>query len=288
MEDKKHIIFQKERTTSEIFKDAFDFFKINYKDILKKNLKIIAPFFLVMLISFMISSYHTRNYMFTGTGFGSYFISYMLQQLFILLFITITQAGILVYIKAYTNNIEYGEYGKNSFTKEVYKVFIPLLILNFVTIFLSVLASFVFIFPGIYLIVVFLLSPVILVFQNKKPYETVSYSFDFIKQKWGNVFKTFILLVLILIVFSLLNTFVYYLYSAFRSLFTESGDSMYGVNKFNDPFLFIVYILSFVIYLFLYIYAVIVYAMTYFNIIESRSHTGLISEIDKIGENIEI
>ncbi len=287
MEDKTYIIFQKERTASEILKDAFGFLKLKYKDILKKNLKIISPFFLIMLISFIISSYHTRNFMFTGTGFGNYLISYLLQQLFILLFVSITQAGILVYIKAYINHIEYDEYSNNSFSKEVYKVFIPLLILNFVSVFLTVIASFFFIIPGIYLFIVFLLSPVILVFQDKKPFETISFSFEFIKKNWWYVFKIFILLSLILIVFSLANTLLSYMYLAFKSLFTESGNSIYGPGKFDDPFLFIVYILSFIIYLFMYIYAIIIYAMTYFNIIESKSHTGLFSEIDKIGEDIE-
>ncbi len=287
MEEKTKIIFQKERKTGEIFSDSFFFLKKNYKDIFKKNGKILSPFYIIVIVSFIIATYYSDNYRGTLTGFSAYLITYLLQQFIVLLFITITQASTLVYIRDFINNTQYDEYSKKSYSKEVYRQFFPLLVLNIIVIFLVAIGTVFFIIPGIYLYIALLLSPAILVFQEKKPTESFSYSFELIKNNWWNIFVISILLGLILIVFSLGNVLITYFYTSFKTLFIESGNYMGGSGIFNDLFLLTKYILSLLVYFILYMYAVIVYAMTYFNIIEQKSHSNLFNEIEQIGINFE-
>ena len=284
MEDNTKLVFQKERNSNEILSSAFAFYKSNYKDILSKNIIKILPFFLLLVVIYQISGRYTANFMITGQDFFAFFFAYLLQQFIILLFITITQACVLTYIKYYIYGIVYD---KSSYTKNVFKAFSSLLILNFVVVLATVIASFFFLIPGIYLHIVFLLTPVILVYEDKSPFESINYSFKFIKGNWWNIFYTLFLMTLITLLFSLSITLIEYFYSTFKKLFIESGSYMVSPNRFNDSFLFFLHIVSLIIVLFLYIYLVIVYAMMYFNIIEKRSHSNIFSEIDKIGENFE-
>ena len=284
MQDNTKIVFQKERNSYEILSSAFAFYKSNYKDILNKNMIKILPFFLLLIAIYQISGRHTANFMTTSQGFWAFFFAYLWQQFIILLFVTIIQACILTYIKYYIDEIDYD---KRSYTKIVFKYFSSLFILNFVVILATVIASFFFLLPGIYLHIALLLTPVILVFEDKSPLESINYSFKFIKNNWGSIFYTLFLMILITLLFSMTTTLIEYFYSTFKNLFIESGSYMYSPNRFNDPFLFFLHIVSLIIILFLYIYLVIVYALMYFNIVEKTSHSNIFSEIDKIGENFD-
>jgi len=282
MENK--IVFQEERNTSKILKDSFNFFKLNFKDLMKKNLLIILPYFLVMLVAQLLYSYYMENFLLSNLGFGKFLSTYIFQIIAIIVFTSFVQAAILNYIKDYINNTDYN---KKDFVSNVYGSFFPLIKLNGVTMFYVLLGTIFFIFPGIYLYIALLLSPVILFFKDKNISQSISESFKIIKNNWWNIFSIFLLLALVLMVFSIAYTMFFYLYNIFKTLFYNEATSLLVNSKFKDPVLLIIYIFSFTVYSILYIYVVIVYVMAYFNLIEKKNHTQLFNQIDQIGESIQ-
>ena len=282
MSDSPKIVFQKERKVNEILRDAFDVLKFNYRNFFQKNIKIVALFFILEIVAYMFLFYFKYNYLHYGYGFDMFTgVSLVVNFIFILYF-TILEVVTFIYFKYYIND---EQINLKTYKKEVYDILPSLLGLNIMMLFLMMIGFILLIIPGIYLFVSLSLSPVILIFEEKKIFESFKHSIKIIKNNWWSVFSILFFLFLILLLFNFSYSFTVNLYSNFKVLFTESNS--YTANVLNDPVLFFLFFILLIVNSIIYVYAAITLLMLYFNIMEKRTHSNLYSEIETIGTDFE-
>lgn len=284
----EQIFFKKQRDIGEIITDIFKFIRTEWKQLGTMILKIAGPALLVLVIA---ASVYTQTAMGSLDGFaaggsnfelftGTVIISLLLMLLSAVSYFGLLYGTVLNYIKSYTENN--GIVNTVEVSDGVKSKFWSLLGLGFMIVVMSFIGLMICILPGIYLGVVFGTSYAIHIFQKKDPMDTISYSFQFIKNEWWITFATYIVIYIIYYIVNLIfqiPLIIYMFVKTFAMIDEVSGNPAdifdWVYTALNAVSLIAQYLLQTIL--------VIGTAFVYFNLNEKKNFTGTIETIDNIG-----
>ena len=282
----KYIQFKKERELGEILSDTFKFIRENYKPLLKALLKYTGPVFLLQLFALGYYSYASigTSLFLTTANFGFNIIS---SFLFLMLASTAYQAfmngTIQQCINSYVKNkgnINIDEVGEGM--SHNWGSYLGLGFAISVMIFAGTIFC---VLPGIYLAIPLCLVYSIKTFDQLNFSETISYTFNLIKDNWWITFFTLFLMAIIVYLIGAIFQIPALIYTLTKTL------TMVQEGSYSDPssmFDWVYLTLTIVGSAFSYI----VYAMIsvcvgfiYFNLNEQKNHTGAYESIENLGKD---
>ena len=277
MKSTAQIEFRQVRDFNEILIATFNFFRQNFRNLLKQILLLMGP--LVIFISiytlYFFSTPTTQDA--TLFNFSQFFISFI--PLYIILFFTFLIFSTLVY--AYI--ILYMDKGFDQFestdiiklaAKNLPKAFGYSLISS---IFILVAAT-IFILPGIYIAVPLIFGLIIIFREELGIFETISRCFQIISDHWwqtfGLLFITFCIIYLCSFALSLPQ-------AAIEFLIVFNAPDIADLTNWKILSLILNIITSLFAYMF-YSLAYIVISFQYFNLVEQKEEHGFLKRIESI------
>lgn len=282
---KQEFKFEIQRSAPKTISDTLVFLKMYGKDLFRKSWKILFPYIILLVLSQYYYSYSLNNFRIGTFKITWFLLVYILHFIVMIIFSSLMQSVIISYIKALTNNATVSAKELKNMT---YDYFFKVLLINFLLYFIIGIATIFFIIPGIYLLVALSFTSILIILKEIKPVKSLKESFDLTKGYWWYVFGIIILNTLIMLLMSFAFQGLSYLYLTFKGLFGESSISNMFLNTSNDPVLMTIYIISVLSYALLNGFFIISLTLGYFNILESKTHSSIIKEIDTIGDDIGI
>ncbi len=283
------IQFKQERELGEILSVTFKFLRQNYKAAGKIFIKIVGPAFLLLIAAVTYYSWSTFGTSIFGTGGleGSDFIlSFGLMILAYLLYVTTMTGTIYHIISSYINNN--GRILPAEVTSGMKSDFGKLLVLTLVAWILIFAGMILFIIPGIYLFVPLSLTTATLVFRREGIMESISASFQLIKENWWMTFASLLCIALIVYLISLvfqLPAIIFFLFRAF--IVASEGSAANPADLLGPGYIFINIFTSTVQYI-IYSITPVGVAFVYFNLNEKQNFTGTYETIQNLGNNKQI
>lgn len=265
------IELNKIREFGEIIDDSLQFFKQNWKPLLKSYFTICGFFWLAsLLLSFFneintLHRFHDGQSPFTAT----YFLASLFEYINFIV-ITLTVLSFISLYKEKGNTAPSVEEVWSFVKYYFFRAFGTYLVLT-----LGILIGAIFcIIPGIYLAIAFSLILPIMVIENS----TLSYSFNrcfqLIKSNWWFVLGTILVSEIILIV-AMLAIIIPVMIIAFGATFLTNV-SMLTVYSYAT--IIVSHLLQFA-----YMFPIIVIAIVYFSLVEQKDDGNLLQRINSIG-----
>ncbi|WP_289062062.1 hypothetical protein [uncultured Zobellia sp.] len=288
---KQFIEFKKQREMSQILSDTFGFLRNEFKTFFGVFFKIIAPFLVVMLISYGFYMFQIGDFMNFSISSSNSAVNGLVVFVVALVFLIATvttyvmaQATTLFYIKSYikhNGNIDFTEIKEN-----VYSSFWKFIGLGFLVA-LCVGCGFLFcIIPGVFLYVPLVLSFSILAFEGKGVSDAFSNSFTLVKEYWWVTFASLFVVGIIVTVtgyaFALPATI--YTYAKMGILSGEIDAENFTVA---DPISIVLGIISTLAQFLLNIISIVASVLIYFDLNEKKNFTGTYERIKNLGGTAE-
>lgn len=292
MPHQPQIEFYKKRQFGEKLNATFTFVRENAWPYLKVQFLIAGP--ILLIANILVNQYAIGMFSFDGE-FSANFLIDMFQMYGLLLLIALVSTTVMPavtygYMKSYAN-IAPSDITVANVTNGFSSRFFNILGFNILMYIATIIATFFFVLPGIFVGIVLSLGAAIIVFENSNPFDAFGRAFTLIKGKW---WSTFGLLVVITIIGYVINAFfglprsIIIGIDMFTSLDSTGGIESMDMEKSSDQLLNILFsvfetfgsILSYsLIFMGL--------AFQYFNLVERRESRGLMSKIegmDAVGE----
>lgn len=294
MDHFQKIELRRTRDFGEKFNATFEFIRQNYKGFMPAVLYISVP---VVLIGMLIISYYTYFIFMEEAGslagsnnpfavfsmMGRFFGLALVAYGFIIVGYLINTSLVYNYIKIYPErenptSITVGELWSVS-KKDIGSIFVAGL--------LSLIVSaigFVFLFlPGIYLGVTLSLITPIIVFERKNVGDAFSRCFYLIKDKWWSTFGLLLIAVIIQSIMGLIFNIPQYIMTFVFTINSATSDFATGFPLWQKILFLIGGSISVIGSSLLYCISFIAIAFQYFNLVERREATGLMSQIEGFG-----
>lgn len=281
-----YIEFKKQRELGEILSVTFKFLRQNYKDAGKIFFRIVGPVFLLLIAAV---TYYTWSSIgtsfFTGTGIqgSDFMLSFALMMLAYLLYVTTMTGTIYHIIMSYINN--HGKIVSSEVSAGMKTDFGKLLLLTFITWILLFAGFLLFIIPGIYLTVPLSMATAVLVFRREGIMESISSSFQLIKDNWWMTFATVLCIGLIVYLISFVFQLPALFYFMFRAFVVASEGSSADPSEILGTGYVIINIFTSTIQYIIYSITPIGIAFVYFNLNEKQNFTGTYETIQNLGNN---
>ncbi|MBO0948904.1 hypothetical protein [Fibrella forsythiae] len=277
------IQFEQRRDFGEKINATFTFVTEQIRGLGLSLLYIVGP---VALIGGIISGYGQVELLGSATSvttpdkllsfYGSLFsgprlLGMVLQFLAYLLTSVVTYS----YIRLYREQANNKSVGVSAVWAETQQYIGSSVLLSIVTTIMMGFGFVILFIPGIYLWIVLSLAPAILVFERRDVGSSISRSFKLITDKWWSTFGLsvimFIIIWIIGMVFALPASVIGFLFGA-------------GFMKNISFLMTVLSAISTVGYSILLSLLAVAIAFQYFNLIEMKESTGLLGQIDSIGE----
>lgn len=284
------IQFKKQRELGAILSDTFKFIRLEWKNLFTLVLKIAGPALLIMMVAYI---FYMQTFMGSIGVFSLIDSPSFFTPTFILAILLMAAAGIvyyallygtvLGYIRSYINNN--GVVDASEVKNLVFSKFWRLIGLTFLIGLITSLGFILCLVPGIYVGVVFGASFAILMFEDRDAMDTISYSFNLIKNEWFMTFATIIVVGLLYYFIMIIFQVPQYIYF-FAKTFTGAQEISADPSKMFD---WVYVALTSIAMLFQYIlYSIIVIAsaFVYYNLNEKKNFTGTMESIDSLGTDI--
>lgn len=289
----KTINFKKQRELGDIITDTFKFTRENFKPLSKALVTNVSPVFLLLIAATVYYNYSTLGSLAsgeifvtldTGIGIGNLLISVLIMFVGVLVYYSMLYSTVYNYIKFYMrdrHNID-----QKGISQAVQADFWRLLGLSVITSTILIFGFLLCFFPGIYIMVPLSLVFAIAVFENKNVAESISYSFNLIKDSWWTTFATVVVFAILLYIISLIFQLPVFLYT-FMKAFTVTNEISAGDNAtmFDGVYIALTVVSNIFQYI-LYTFFVIMAALIYFNLNEQKNFTGTIETINSIGSTV--
>ena len=285
--NQEYIEFKKQRELGEILSVTFKFLRENYKAAGKIFIKLVGPAFILLIAAVTYYAWSTMGATFisnVGLNTSDFIISAGLMMLAYILYISSMTGTVYHIILSYINNN--GKIISSEVAAGLKSDFGKILLVTIISWILIFAGTLLFIIPGIYVAIPVSLATAILVFRRNNVMDSISESFQLIRDNWWNTFATLfcigIIVYLISLVFQLPAIF-YFMFKAFVSASENSGSgSIEGV--FGTGYIIINVITSIIQYL-VYSITPIGVAFVYFNLNEKQNFTGTYETIQNLGNN---
>lgn len=277
------ISLNEERGFSDCITVTFNFVKQEFKPLIKSFAIIVLP--LVFVNLFVNSLAVTTSLQMAvdpeqyalGDSWQTTLLSYMTTMLVVF---WVMIFGIS-YIRVYDERHHLTELPAIT-AREVWQVMIrhlwPVLLWGLIYMLAVFIGAIFFIIPGIYFAVVLLFGGYFIVLQDKSVSQSISSSMSLVHGQWWNFFGY--IFVLQLIVSGLAYLFsIPYMVLVFKGVFTQE---MPGTYETTFTMMFATLGQAF-----LYIISMVGIAVRFFSDLEKKEHAGLLSKIDRIGNNLQ-
>ncbi len=281
--ESNYIQFKKQRELGEIITVTFKFIRENYKKLFSLLVKFAGPAFLVMVAALVYYSYSVPNNIMEVMDFssGNFLIGFFILAVTLVVFYASLYTTIYHFIRSYVDHNGQAEESevragfKNDFGK--------MILLLVITGILMVAGFILFFIPGIYLMVPFSIAGAIMIFKQTGISDTISYSFNLIKDQWWMTFITIIVMGILVYVISLVFQVPLIVYTIIKMMAVVQEGSAAGVFDNRDWILITLQVISSVIQYTLSIISIIAVAFIYFNLNEEKNLTGTFERIDNLG-----
>ena len=284
--ENQYIEFKRQRELGEILSDTFKFLRENYKHAFKLFLKLVGPAFLLLIAAVTYYAWATLGGgMFSTNGINSsnFIISAGLLFLAYILYFTSMTGTVNHMILSYIKNngtivdAEVSAGLKNDFGK--------ILLLSVITGILLVAGFILFIIPGIYLSVPLSLATAILVFRRNNVMDSISETFQLVKNNWWITFASILCVTIIVYLIGLIFQIPALVYIFVRAFTVASEGSAANPEEMFGTGYVIVNTISSAIQYFVYSIVPIGFAFIYFDLNEKQNFTGTYETIDNLGNN---
>jgi hypothetical protein len=280
------IELRREREFGEVFNVTFAFIKQELKPLMRALLVFVAPFVLLLGITFvtfyssfikitleMTSPYPTNVYGMMG--------SLLVFLLLVLVSQTMINATIFSYLNEYLKNPD-GVNNKRLF-KEISSNFLPILGAEVLGVIVIAVGFVLCILPSIYLGVSLSLFLIALVIEKKGIGDAFSRSFQLTHMQWGWTFLMIFTVGIINYVLYIIMQIPAYI-MGFTSLMHNIKNPTETPQVFSTAYIVytsVVLVLSH----FLYVIPNLLISFQYFNLVEIREKKSLINKIEEIGQH---
>jgi hypothetical protein len=283
------IIFQQARDFSEKLNDTFSFLRQNFRNLSLSVLFTAGPFTLIG--GFFLGLYQSKTIGSIGSGGSNPFaqfqnilgMEYFFGVLFSFISLIIVAIVVTEYIRLY-NEDKTENYQWQDILPKLKSDFLSIFLLGLGYSVIVALSSLLFIIPGIYMAIALSLLIYVKIYEEKSFFQAVSRCLDLIK---GNWWATFGLLIVLSIVQGLLS-FVFQIPMLISTVLL----TLQGINKEvsgdTNIFLVVSTIISTIGSQLLYVVSLTGLCFQYFNLVEEKDASGLLSRIDSIGTTPEV
>lgn len=282
----EYIQFKKQRELGEILSITFKFLRENYKSAGKIFLRLVGPVFILLIAAITYYSWSTIGLSFLSPDSNAtvnFIIPLGVLMLAYLLYISAMTGTIYHIIQSYINNG--GEILGAEVCSGMRNDFGKLLLLTFISWIFIFAGTMLFFIPGVYLLVPMSLVTAILVFRRKGIGDSISESFELIKDNWWMTFASILCIGLIVYVIGIvfqLPAILYYIVRTFT--IAQEGSASDPSEILGVGFVVINVITSTIQYL-VYSITPIAIAFVYFNLNEKQHFTGTYETIQNLGNN---
>lgn len=283
MENQDHIQFKQKRELSEIITVTFQFIRENYKSLFSYILKIVGPFFILMMAAVGYYTYSIAGNPFEAISqeSGNFIIAFIVLAGSLLLFYAALYGTIFHYIKSYIKNK--GVVTGGEIKAGVQRDFFKFVLLSIISAILIIAGTMLLIIPGIYVMVPLSLASAVLVFQRYSVTEAIAYAFDLIKNQWWITFITLIVIWLLVYIIGLVFQIPLIIYTIMQTFTMVQENSLANPNADTDWIFIALNVLSSVVQYLLSSISIIALAFVYFNLNEHKNLTGTYETIENLG-----
>lgn len=281
-----HIIFKQQRELGEILSVTFKFIRENYKTGLRLFFKLVGPSFILLVAAISFYTYATLgSSLFTNGNLeaSNVIIALILLMIAYLAYFTSMTGTINHIILSYINNN--GEIQEEEVKSGLKQDFGKILLLSILTGIITFAAFMFFVIPGIYVFVPLSLVTAILVFRRNGVTDSISESFQLVKDNWWMTFATLLCIYLVIYVIGLIFQLPALIYIFIRA-FTVAAESSAAEpqDMFGTGYVIINAISSAIQYI-IYSMTVVGVAFVYFHLNEKKNFTGTYETIQNLGKN---
>jgi len=285
--NQEYIEFKKQRELGEILSITFKFLRENYKDAGKIFLKLVGPAFILLIAAVTYYAWSTVGISFIsneGFNISEFMISAGLMLLAYLFYVTSMTGTVYHIILSYINNR--GEIISSEVTTGMKHDFAKILMVTVISWILVFAGTMLVLIPGIYVAVPVSLATALLVFRRNSVMDSITDSFQLIKDNWWNTFASLLCIGLIVYLISLvfqLPAIFYFMFKAFVS--ASEGSAATSVEDMFGIGYIIINIFTSIIQYLVYSITPIGIAFVYFNLNEKQNYTGTYESIQNLGNN---
>jgi len=285
--NQEYIEFKKQRELGEILSITFKFLRENYKDAGKIFLKLVGPAFILLIAAVTYYAWSTVGISFIsneGFNISEFMISAGLMLLAYLFYVTSMTGTVYHIILSYINNR--GEIISSEVTTGMKQDFAKILMVTVISWILVFAGTMLVLIPGIYVAVPVSLATALLVFRRNGVMDSITDSFQLIKDNWWNTFASLLCIGLIVYLISLvfqLPAIFYFMFKAFVS--ASEGSAATSVEDMFGIGYIIINIFTSIIQYLVYSITPIGIAFVYFNLNEKQNYTGTYESIQNLGNN---
>jgi hypothetical protein len=282
------IIFAKARDFSEKLNDTFSFLRQNFKNLATAVLFVAGPFTLVGgiflgLYQSQVFKSATVKYTSLSARFQNIFgMEYMLGVLFSMISLCIVAIVVNEYIRLY-NEDQTENFQWQDVVPRVKSEILPIFLYGIGYTIIVALGFMLFIIPGIYMSVALSFLFYVKMNEGKGFFESVSRCFNLIKNNW---WATTGLIIVLSIIQGLLS-FIFQIPAVISGIVMGIQGLKNETSSGSEIFLVVSTIISTVGTQLLYVVSFVGIVMQYYNLVEEKDSTGLLSRIDSIGKTPE-
>ncbi|MHA7057746.1 hypothetical protein ACWGOQ_0011035 [Aquimarina sp. M1] len=284
-----YIEFKKKRELGEILTDTFAFLRTNFKSIFSVLVKTCLIPFVLLLIAVGYQGYAASsifdNFDFYNSNIfssGNILFSYLLVFITSGVFYSSFFGATMILIKEYIDNG--GAISEQKVVTEFKDQFSKIIGLGLVGFIIVTTSLFLCILPVLYFFIPMNLIFAIMIFRNKSIGDSLSESFEIIKSEFWITFATYLVIMILLYIISLIISIPIIIYTFFKTFTAATEGGVADLSAFKDWwFILLNTILSGLQYLLVVIIAIST-AFIYFNLNERKHHTGTLEQIDSLGK----
>lgn len=280
------IKFKQERELGEILSFTFKFLRQNYKPAGRIFLRVVGPIFILLLAALAYYSWSTMGAaLIIGDSLNGpdFLISLGLLLFSYLLYVSAMMGCVYHIINSYINNS--GKILQAEVINGMKADFGKLLLLTFITWILVFAGMILFIIPGIYLAVPLSLATAVMVFRRRGVMDSISESFQLVKDNWWMTFANLLCIGLIVYLIGLvfqMPAILYYMIKVFTVAHEGSASSPSDIIGIGG---IIINVITSLIQYLIYSISPIGIAFIYFNLNEKQHFTGTYETIENLGNN---
>lgn len=292
MLQRNFVNFKQQRDLGSILTDTFKFIRLEWKQLFTLVLKIAGPALLAVIAAYVFYMSTTLgSFGQLGTGpnpFGDFTFNTILSVILLLIatmvFYSLLYGTVLHYIKSYVQNN--GMVDTNEVMAGVKAKFLSLTGLNFLVGMIVVVGFLLCILPGFYFGTVLFSAYAIHVFDNKSATDSISYSFELIKNEFWITLATILVVVMLYYFILMIFNVPQYIYFFIKMFTFAEQSSPDPAEMFDWVYIALTAFASLCQHI-LHTILVICGALIYFNLNERKNFTGTLETIDRLGNSQE-
>ncbi|MDT0689051.1 hypothetical protein RM549_04595 [Salegentibacter sp. F188] len=279
-----YIRFKKQRELGEILSVLFKFLRENYKLLFNVFIKFVSPAFVLLIAAVSYYTYSTIGNPVFATGAltgGEFVLSFILMLIAVLLYSAALYGTIFHVIKSYISNngdVHVSEVGQG--LKEDFGKLLGLTLIGWV---LIVAGTILFIIPGIYLFVPLTISTAILVFRRTNIMDSISESFQLVKDNWWMTFFSLFVIGMLIYLISFIFQIPLLIYTIIKTFTVMQEGSAADISGMFDWVYITLSIIASLIQYMLYAIMPLGISLVYFHLNEKQNFTGTFESIENLG-----